>query len=83
MPRDSAKAIFEVRAGLIPGTADPEHTRRWVITSGEWEAADEKGEADLLLMEVHFKAVAYCQILQALCASGRSVNWTDLTFLWP
>jgi hypothetical protein len=49
MQIESARAIYEVVAGMLPGQPDPEHTRRFGITSGEWDAAREKGEAEVLL----------------------------------
>lgn len=33
---ESARAAIEVTAGLIPGQAMPEYTRRWGITSANW-----------------------------------------------
>lgn len=36
---ESARVIIEVSAGVIPGTAEPQFTRRWGITSAEWEKA--------------------------------------------
>ena len=82
MPAEAAKVLIEVTAGLFPGEVEPEHTRRWAITSGEWDAQRARGEAEILLLERHARAVAYATFLQLLCASGRSVNWTRIEFIW-
>ncbi len=36
---DSAKYLIAVQAGLIPGQADEEYSRRWSISSRQWEDA--------------------------------------------
>lgn len=78
-PRDSARAIYEVVAGLIPGQPDARHTRCFGITSGEFEQPD--GLAKML--EAWHQAVAYATYLQLLCANGREVNWVRIDFVWP
>ena len=84
---DSARVIYEVVAGIIPGQADPKHTRRFGVTSAEYEqgaliGGDQKFGLELLLWRWH-EAVAYAPYLQLLCADGREVNWVQITFLWP
>jgi hypothetical protein len=44
---DALKLMIEVTAGIIPGTPEPAFTRRWVITSSEWELA-QAADAELL-----------------------------------
>jgi hypothetical protein len=44
---ESAKVIIEVTAGLIPGQPEDEFTRRWAITSAEWELA-QAADAEIL-----------------------------------
>lgn len=75
---ESAKAVYEVVAGLIPGQADAKHTRQFGVTSAEFRQPD--GLARLL--EEWHKAVAYATYLQLLCANGREVNWVRVDFLW-
>lgn len=53
---DSARVIVEVFAGLIPGQPDPEHTRRWALTSGQWQAALDAGQQAMALAELNGKA---------------------------
>lgn len=78
MVMESAKAIWEVKAGLIPGQPDERHTRRFGVTSRDWETG---GPATLL--HAWHEAVAYATWLQLLCANGREVNWVRVDFVWP
>ena len=47
---ETARLAIEVTAGVVPGRAEPEFTRRWAITSTEWEQAQ---DADLKADEEH------------------------------
>lgn len=76
---ESARAIWEVTAGLIPGQADAKHTRQFGITSRDWAA---HMQTDLLLERWH-QAVAYATFLQLMCAQGLEVNWVRIEFVWP
>ena len=80
MPADAARAIWEVTAGIISGQIDHEHTKRFYVTSTEWE--DPKVGMALLLDRWH-QAVAYATYLQMLCANGMEVNWVRVDFVWP
>lgn len=44
---EAARLIIEVTCGVIPGTPEPEFTRRWAITSAEWDLANQ-ADAELL-----------------------------------
>jgi hypothetical protein len=44
---DAIKCIIEVSAGIIPGEPEPNFTRRWTITSDEWERAQAQDAAAL------------------------------------
>lgn len=81
MPAQSAKAIWTVTAGLIPGTIDEKHSRTYAIISSDWhkEGADQQ----LLLLEKLHEVVAYATHLQLLCANGYEVNWVNVEFVWP
>jgi hypothetical protein len=75
------KAAWEIRAGVIPGQAMPEYTKRFVYTSQD-DATDRE----------HFKDPAYQTIynLRQMEAysyhwqmSNRNLNnWTELVFIW-
>lgn len=78
MPMQAARCAWEVTAGLIPGTVDHQHTRRWGLTSEEWD----EGRGYQLFLEREAQAGAYARYLQELCANGREVNWTRVEFVW-
>ena len=75
----SLKASWEVRAGLVPGQAQPEHTRQFHLTSAEWH---ESPDGLRLLLLRSAEAQAYATYLMAQCSQGREVNWTETTFIW-
>lgn len=78
MPFEAARCAWEVTAGIIPGTVDPQHTRLFGLTSAEWD-----GPQGLeLLMKRALEATAYAHYLQLLCSQGREVNWTRVDFVW-
>lgn len=73
-----AQAIYEVVAGIIPGTPDPKHTKRFGAT-GITEHADGLHH----MLDAWHQAVAYATYLQLLCANGMEVNWVRIDFIWP
>lgn len=80
---ENARVIVEVVAGLIPGKdPDPQYTKRYAITSKEWqEAGDQdqgRGQA-LLLAEVVGKAQGYSAMLMN---SPNIVNWVRTDWIW-
>lgn len=74
-------AIWEVRAGVIPGVAVPELTKRFLYTSRDkqedTEHASEIGYQPLFMKQL-VCAAAYCQ---QMC-DPRVNNWADMTFMW-
>lgn len=74
----AARCMWEVTAGLIPGQAEVEHTRRFGLTSLEWDG----GKGYELYLARGAAANAYALYLQELCAMGKSVNWTRVDFVW-
>ena len=77
---EAARAILEVTAGLIPGQAEQEFTRRWGITSSEWEAAAHKPGAGMeLLVERNGVASAYAAWLML---QPERLNWVRLDWTW-
>jgi hypothetical protein len=81
----SARVILEVTAGVVPGTAEPEYTRRWAITTDEWEKAGQVAAADIangqgaLLAERNGQAVGYAEMMMA---APNVVNWVRTDWLW-
>jgi hypothetical protein len=97
MTLESAKVIIEVTAGLIPGTPEDAFTRRWAITSAEWEEAQAK-DAELLQQAQEGDADAgshamFAALLLAfraaeadeyarLLRNPQRLNWTRTDWIW-
>lgn len=75
----STRCVWEVTAGLIPGQTDHKHTKRFGLTSEEWQDPT-KGMA--LMLDRWHQAVAYVTYLQLLCVNGHEVNWARIDFVW-
>jgi hypothetical protein len=75
---ENARVVVEVVAGLIPGKdPDPEFSRRWVLTSAEWEAAGERqGEK---LAELNGRAQGYAGMLML---QPDRLNWVRTDWIW-
>lgn len=76
---DSARVIVEVVAGLIPQTPDPELTRRWAITSDEWDTAGPDGTQSELLAVLNGKAIGYAGLLML---QPDRLNWVRTDWIW-
>ena len=76
---DSARVIVEVRAGVIPETAEPEHTRRWALNSGTWQAAVDAGKQADALAELNGRAQGYAGMLML---QPDRFNWVRTDWLW-
>lgn len=74
---ESAKVIVEVIAGLIPGKDPiPEFTRRWALTSEEWDRATDPNEALAIL---NGKALGYAALLML---QPSRLNWVRTDWIW-
>lgn len=76
-PMTTARLIVEVQAGVIPGKADPVHTRRFAITSQEWNEAGE-GMSELLA-RINGQAQGYAGFLML---QPHVLNWVRTEWLW-
>ncbi len=78
---DSARIVVEVVAGLIPGKDPmPEYTRRWSITSQQWEEAAGTPEGQgTLLAEFNGRAQGYANLLML---QPDRVNWVRTDWIW-
>lgn len=74
---DSARVIIEVTAGVLPEHPEPEYTKRFAITSNEWEEAGER--ASHLLAERNGQAQGYAMLLML---QPNAVNWVRCDWLW-
>lgn len=84
---ESARLIVEVVAGLIPEQPEDEFTKRWAVTSTEWQAAIETDkyaqEGDesavwLLMTERAELADAYARELR----NPNRLNWVRVDWVW-
>jgi hypothetical protein len=75
---EAGRCAWEVRAGIIPNEAQQEHTRRWGLTSSEWDGPD----GLRLFTERAAVAAGYAGYLALLSSQGREVNWVETTFIW-
>lgn len=72
--QEAARCAWEVTAGLIPGTPMPEYTRRWWMTSAEWNSP-----ASAALFHAHTVAAAeYARTL----ANPQGLNWVRVEWVW-
>jgi hypothetical protein len=74
----SVRVVIEVLAGVIPERPEPEHTRRWVLTSEQWHGTDDTGKA-VLLAELNGRALGYAGLLML---QPRTLNWVRANWLW-
>jgi hypothetical protein len=72
-----ARVIVEVQAGVMPGQPEDALTRRWVITSDEWDITGAQTE---LLATLNGRAIGYAMLLML---SPQRVNWVRTDWLWP
>jgi hypothetical protein len=77
---ETARVLLEVVAGLLPGGApDPQYTRRWAITSREWQEAGERGEQSALLAEYNGRMQGYAALLML---QPDALNWVRTDWVW-
>ncbi|MGI5286671.1 hypothetical protein ACQEVF_25485 [Nonomuraea polychroma] len=76
---ESARVILEVVAGLVPGKPQPEMTRRWVLTTKDWEGLSDEARG-IALAELNGKAQGYAGWLML---QPDRLNWVRLDWLWP
>jgi hypothetical protein len=86
-PGTRARCVWEVTAGVLPGHGEPEHTRRWCLTSETWEAESEMSEADFkaahpdgksTFLQFRDEAFEYAARLH----DPSYLNWVRVDWLW-
>jgi hypothetical protein len=75
----AAKALFEVRAGVIPGESIPEYTKQWGYTSDDYEAdkivpQEQPTVFSRRLQEAHDYAMGL--------SNPAYVNWVRVDWIW-
>lgn len=76
---EGARVIIEVQAGVILGHPEPEHSRRWAITTSEWERCASDDLRMCLLAERNGAAQGYAALLML---NMGSFNWVRTDWLW-
>lgn len=75
------KAAWEVRAGLIPGQAMPEYTKRFLYTSEDYEE-DGRHAKEFAYHPIFMKRMAEASSYHHQISNPQTLNWAELTFLW-
>lgn len=76
---EAAKLIIEVMAGVIPGEAMPEYTKRWGWTSKNQEALEAgDAEAKALYIQIAGESREYAASLE----NPALINWVRRDWLW-
>ena len=76
---DTAKMGIDVVAGILPGTPEDEFTRRWFLTSRDWQAADTLEKQLHLLCDIAGQANAYATYLML---QPDRLNWVKTEWVW-
>ena len=76
---EAAKLIIEVQAGVIPGTAMPEYTKRWGWTSSD-QAKLEAGDKDA--RENWIRIAGESREYAATLENPAQVNWVRRDWIW-
>lgn len=76
----SARAAWEVVAGIIPGQPMPEYTRQWALTSDDWYDSDGRPSTKGIAEFTRLQAVAQ-EYARAITDPSR-VNWVRIDWIW-
>jgi len=75
---DTARVGVDVVAGILPGTPMEEYTRRFFITSAQWNEGDGIDQARLLA-DMNGKAQGWAMYLML---QPDRVNWVKTEWIW-
>jgi hypothetical protein len=75
------KAAWEVRAGLVPGTAMPEYTKRFIYTSEDYDV-DAQHAKDMAYQPIFMQQIAKASSYHQQMSNPGMLNWAELTFIW-
>ncbi len=74
---DGSRFSIQVVAGVMPGVPDEEYTRRWTVSTSEWQkAVDEHGFGELIARKAG-EAAGYAGLLYL-----QQVNWVSTEWIW-
>jgi len=81
------RCIWKVTAGVVPGQSLSEHTRRWIITSENWEKENSMPEEEFkeefpdgksTYMKFRDEAYEYAKGLN----HPQYLNWVNVEWMW-
>jgi hypothetical protein len=72
----TARVVIEVSAGALPERPEPELGRRFVLTSRQWDKAEDQSAA---LAELNGQAQGYAGLLML---QPDRLNWVRTDWLW-
>ncbi len=80
MPRDALKGMWQVRAGVIPNSNMPEHTKVWyyVGTQYEEDVANKDMDAATNFTRMRDEAYEYAKTL----TNPGFLNWVTVEWMW-
>lgn len=80
-PADPTRALLTVTAGILPGRADPDYTRRWTIGAREFDDAMAQGVevAGEVLADRNARAIGYAGYLML---QPDRLNWVRTDWIW-
>jgi hypothetical protein len=86
-PGTRARCAWIVTAGVIPGTAEEEHTRQWVISSETFYQEDEMSDDEFTKAHPDGKSTfkEYCDEAFEYARSlhnPRYLNWVRVDWIW-
>lgn len=81
MEKEVLTAAWEVRAGVIPGSAIMEYTKKFLYTSRD-KAEDAAHSKDIGYQPMFMKQMACASAYHQQMCDPRVNNWAELTFIW-
>jgi hypothetical protein len=74
-------ATWEVRAGVVPGQAMPERTKRFLYTARDREE-DGAHSQEIGYQPLFMKQMACASAYHQQMSDPHVNNWVELTFIW-
>lgn len=86
-PGTRLRCSWEVRAGIVPGSPMMEHTKRWHLTSEQWEIENQMTDDQFKVAHpdgrstfAKFQTAAY-DYANSL-TDPRGLNWVSVEWIW-
>jgi hypothetical protein len=82
MPNNALKARWDVQAGVVPGFAREDLTRRWYYSSAECEEDENGGARSPAYHSIFAKRRAEAMDYYLIVSMPQRNNWATITFVW-